>query len=228
MDSSRSGPPHLTPEPEPARLFTALLVRHAQTDAVGHYLAGRRPGVRLNAEGRSQLSGLCARLEGVVLDAIYSSPLERASETAAAIARGRGLAVYERDDLQEVDFGEWTGRTFAELSASPAWQTYNRARATAEIPAGESPRALTTRICGALEQIRQLHPGGTVAIVSHAEPIRALVLFHRGLSLDVFHATDIAPASITTLRIAPDGTVEVSVNAGAAAVLTQYDAKRSA
>ena len=215
MDSSRTRRPHLTPEPLAAPVFTALLVRHAQTDAVGRYLAGRRAGVSLNAEGRSQLAALRARLADVPLDAIYSSPLERALETAAAIARGSGLAIYERDDLQEVDFGEWTGRTFTELAASPAWQAYNRARASAEIPGGESPRALTARICGALEQIRRLHPGGTVAIVSHAEPIRALVLACRGLSLDVFHATEIEPASITTLRIPAHGAVDVSVDGGA-------------
>ena len=215
MDSSRSVPALVTAGPLGAQPFTALLVRHAHTDAVGRYLAGRRPGLSLNEEGRTQLVSLRARLADLPLDAIYSSPLERAIETAAAIARGRGLAIYERDDLQEVDFGDWTGRTFDELAPLSAWQTYNRARASAEIPGGESPRALTARICGALEQIRRMHPCGTVAIVSHAEPIRAAVLAYRGLSLDLFHTTEIEPASITTLRIAPDGAVAVSGDAGA-------------
>jgi probable phosphoglycerate mutase len=114
--------------------------------------------------GKEQLRDLCTVLYDVRIDAIYSSPLERARATAKAIAERQSLAVHVRDDLSEVDFGEWTGKTFAELEGTPEWRRYNRYRSTAQIPGGEHPATLAARATRALDDIQRVHPGHTVAV----------------------------------------------------------------
>jgi broad specificity phosphatase PhoE len=91
-------------------LTTFLLIRHAVHELGGGTIAGRRPGVGLSPEGRAQAEDLADRLEGVRIDAVYCSPLERTMETALALATARDVAVQTCEDLQEIDYGEWTGR----------------------------------------------------------------------------------------------------------------------
>src|SRR5215212_2773666 len=96
-------------------MTTFLLIRHALCDPVGRSLAGRTSGVHLNAEGGVQAEALARRLGEVAVSAIYSSPLERALETAAPIAADQGVPVIEAPGLLEIDFGDWTGKTLQEL-----------------------------------------------------------------------------------------------------------------
>jgi probable phosphoglycerate mutase len=213
MESARSSGKAGTRLPD-ARIerTSILLLRHAHTDAVGRYLAGRAPGVPLSPQGRAQAQLLRDALDGTSIDAIFSSPLERAVHTALPLAVGRGLEVLIDDDLLEADFGDWTGRTFAELERLPEWRRYNRERSTAQVPRGEAPAALTRRIVTAVERIAALHPGGRIVAVTHAETIRAAVVHYRGLSLDRFVEIEIEPASMTTVLVGR-GTAHVeSVN----------------
>jgi broad specificity phosphatase PhoE len=103
-------------------MTTFLLVRHAHVDAVGNSLAGRRDGVHLSEQGRREAAELARWLAGERIDRIYSSPLERARETAAELADGRTLRVEPTAQWTEFDFGEWTGRSFAELDGDPRWR----------------------------------------------------------------------------------------------------------
>src|SRR5215207_4417571 len=123
-----------------------LLIRHAHTDAVGRVLTGRAAHVPLSSVGRAQADRLGRALAVLPLAGVYTSPLERAVETARAIARHQAVAVLEDADLHEVDFGDWTGRTFQELDDVEAWQAFNRHRAAAVIPRGESPALVQERI----------------------------------------------------------------------------------
>lgn len=222
MESPRPAARARTPGPD-ARVAASntvlLLIRHAHTDAVGVYLAGRTHDVRLSPLGRAQAARLAHALRRTSLDAIYSSPLTRAIDTARAIAAGRNLRVRVADDLNEVDFGQWSGRAFADLESRPEWQTYNAARSWAPVPGGEDAAALTARTIAALDRIHAAHPGDTVAVVSHAEVIRAAVLHWRGLSWHRFWEVEIAPASVTTVVVG-DGKVTV-LPAGAG---VHYDA----
>jgi broad specificity phosphatase PhoE len=136
---------------------------------------------------------------------VYSSPLERAIETAEAIARPRGLAVLIREELNEIDFGSWTGLTFHALSQLPEWQQFNAARATARVPGGARATDAQVRIVRALERLRDDHPAETVAVVSHADLIRAAVLSFTGTPLDLYHIVEIHPASITEVHLNGDG-----------------------
>src|SRR5688572_9740578 len=109
-----------------------LLIRHAMVDACGRFLAGRTPGIHLNEEGVRQAAALRESLHDLPIAAIYCSPLERARETAAALAGDR-IGITTAEELNEVDFGAWTGLTFAELDRRDDWLAFNRARSTSAI-----------------------------------------------------------------------------------------------
>jgi probable phosphoglycerate mutase len=179
--------------------LVVLLIRHAHTHAVGRFLAGRDGDVPLSTKGLQQAEHLRDSLAGVTIHAVYSSPLRRAVATAEPLARDRGRSVTVRHDLQEVDFGEWTGLSFPELERQPRWRAFNERRSSVSVPGGESMDALSARIVGALDAVRRNHPDERVAVVTHAEVIRAAVLTYRGISWDRFHEIDIAPASVTTV-----------------------------
>ena len=179
-----------------------LLIRHGVTDAVGVRLTSRLPGVALNADGTEQVAQVCDRLREVPLAAVYSSPLERARATAEPIARAHALDVIELDALNEVDFGEWTGLTFDELSRLPAWARFNTARADADVPGGERAVDVQRRIIAALDDLQQRHEGAIIAAVSHGDVIRAALLHAAGTSLDLWHRFEVSPASISAIAYA--------------------------
>src|SRR5687767_15126552 len=106
-------------------MTTFLLVRHALCDPVGCLIAGRQPGVHLNDAGRLQAHRLAERLQPIALEGIYSSPLDRAVETADPIARAKGLPVQVAEGWNEIDFGEWTGRALVDLDPLPEWRRFN-------------------------------------------------------------------------------------------------------
>ena len=181
----------------------ALLIRHGHTEAIGRRLAGRLPGFSLSATGRAQATALAARLASTPLTAVYSSPLERAVETATPFAVSHGLAITCLDSLNEFDFGEWTGRTFDELNGLAAWRRFNTHRSTAPVPAGESALDVQRRVVSVLEELRSKHPHEVIALVSHLDVIRTAVLHCAGTSLDLFDRFEISPASITSLSLDP-------------------------
>jgi probable phosphoglycerate mutase len=180
---------------------TVLLIRHALTDAVGERLAGRSEGVSLNQAGRAQAERLRARLSGVDLAAVYSSPLERAIETAGPLARERGLRIEPVRDLQEIEFGEWTGARFDALAQDARWHRFNRVRSMAAVPGGERAIDAQARIVRALGDMGIRHPNGTVAFVTHADLIRLAVLYVAGAPLDFIHRIEVLPASVTAIAL---------------------------
>jgi broad specificity phosphatase PhoE len=191
---------------------TILLIRHAQTDAVGAWLAGRSTDLSLNQCGRAQAARLCDRLGRVNLSAVYSSPLPRAIETAAPLARDRGLRVEPMLELVEVEFGEWTGARFEDLAGDPRWTRFNQNRSMADVPGGERATEVQARIAHALELARERHPNQTLVFVSHADVIRYAVLHILGAPLDFVHRFEISPASITSVALHEHGATLLSVN----------------
>src|SRR4051812_12571629 len=118
-------------------MTTILLVRHCSFGAVGRYLAGRAPNEPLDEGGRAHVARIAERFAGVTLDAVFSSPLERAWQTAQALAACAADGITAADELLELDFGEWTGKRFDELEAEPRWTLFNTQRTTTRIPGGE-------------------------------------------------------------------------------------------
>lgn len=191
---------------------TVLLIRHAQTDAVGSWLAGRSHDLSLNQTGRAQAERLRTRLSSLNITAIYSSPMQRAIETAGPIARDRGLRVEPQMALVEVNFGEWSGLPFDQLAADPRWVRFNRHRSLAEVPGGERAADVLARIARALDETRARHPNETVAFVSHADVIRLAVLHVIGAPIDFIHRFEISPASVTALALSADTAAVLYVN----------------
>ncbi len=176
-----------------------LLIRHAQNDWVGDRLAGWTPGVHLNDEGRRQAAALAQRLAEVEMAALYSSPLERAVETAEAIAAPHGLEVQLRDGVGETRYGEWTGRSLEELAKTELWPVIQVYPSGARFPGGETLREVQARAVAELDAIRADHPQGNVGVVSHADVIKLAVAHYIGVHLDLFQRLVVSPASLTIL-----------------------------
>lgn len=173
------------------------------------------PGIGLSAEGLVQASGLASRLVAHPIDRIESSPVQRARETAAAIAERRaGLDVEAVAALDELDFGEWAGLPFAELAKDPRWQAWNQERASAAAPNGERMADAQARAWTHIEATAHREPGRTIAMVSHCDIIRAVVVKVLGLSLDAVHRFDVDPASLTRLQVGSWGAKLLSLNEG--------------
>ncbi len=192
---------------------TILLVRHGQTPTTGKVLPGRAPGLHLSDEGYAQAAVAGERIAAVArVDAVYSSPLERAKETAAPISKGRAMRTKVVRGLLECDFGDWTGQDLKKLSKLPEWQTVQRAPSTFRFPGGESFTEMQTRMVTTLDTLRAAHPGGTIVCVSHADTIKAAVAHAMGTHLDLFQRIVISPASITAITWNAGGPIVLAVN----------------
>ncbi len=179
-----------------------LLVRHAAHAHLGNTLSGRMQKISLSPDGAEQARRLADRLAGCGLDALQSSPVLRARETAAAVADRLGLTVTEAEPLNEVDFGDWTGQGFRRSRPGPALAstgTSTGPKVTA--PGGESMAAVQQRIMAHLRQVASAAAGKVVAMVSHCDVIRAAVAGVLGLSLDRLLQFEIGPASVSRIRV---------------------------
>jgi probable phosphoglycerate mutase len=161
------------------------------------------PGLHLSEEGRQQARALAERLGPVPVDALYASPLERCQETAAAIADARGLVVESLEDVGEVKYGDWTGRTLKELAREPLWKVVQATPSAARFPKGESLYQMQARAVQAVERLRAAHPEQTVAVCSHADVIKALACHYLGMHLDLFQRVVVSPASVTAVAFGP-------------------------
>ena len=186
----------------------ALLVRHALCDPVGQRIAGRLDGISLNTRGLQQATALATHLREEPIAAVYTSPLLRACETAAAIAGTHSLQPIAREAFTELQFGAWTGRTLAELQHDSTWQTFNSMRSLTRAPDGELMLETQSRAVSELLRLREQHTDETIAIVSHADVIRAVLCYLLGMPLDHILRLRIDPASVTEIELHRDG-VEV-------------------
>ncbi len=196
-----------------ARPTLVLLVRHGVTPTTGRVLPGRAPGLHLADEGRRQADAVAKRIAVLPrLAAIYTSPLERARETAAPIARACRLALRVERGLLEVDFGEWTGESLARLGKMAEWTAVQRHPSGFRFPGGESFTEMQARVTGALGRLVARHKGRTVVAVFHADPIKAAVAHALGTHLDLFQRIAIAPASVTAIAYRDQGPTVLTVN----------------
>lgn len=191
-----------------------LLIRHGENDYVKkHRLAGRLPGVHLNPNGQKQALALAEKLGSAPVKAVYSSPLERALETAAPLSQALGLEIQRRDGLIEVDFGEWQDQRLRALSRTKLWKVVQGAPSRMRFPGGEAIADAQHRICQELEAIARQHdPKDVVVCVSHSDPIKLAVAYFIGLPLDMFQRLSVAPASITALHLGEAGSQLLSLN----------------
>jgi probable phosphoglycerate mutase len=178
------------------------LARHGETD---WNAAGRIQGqldIPLNARGQRQAAALAAALAGQSFDAVYSSDLGRAQQTARVLAAAHGLAVHTLADWRERHHGRMQGNTYDELKLS--WpHGYQRLRARDpefDVAGGESLQGLALRVAGALERLRARHAHGTVALVTHGGTLDAVYRLVSGQPLHEPRRVPIRNCSIHWLR----------------------------
>jgi len=192
-----------------------LLIRHGENEYVKtSRLAGRLPGVHLNERGQKQAEALGNALKDVPIKALYSSPLERAMETAAPIASACKLTIVQEADLMDTDIGKWQGKSWKVLRLTKAWKIVQNSPSRFRFPEGESFPETQMRIVNVLERIIQKHnkPQDTVAVVFHADPIKLAVSHFLGLPLDHFQRLACDTGSLTVIHAGESNTHLVKLN----------------
>ena len=159
-----------------------------------------RRGPTIGNDDRERGEGLARGLASGRLDAVQTSPVRRARETAAAIGEAAGLVPRIAAPLEEVDFGAWTGQAFKDLEGDPHWHRWNAERAAACPPGGEAMAAVQARVLDHLRAAARTAAGRVIAMVSHADVIRAGVAGILGMSLSRIPALTIEPASVTRIE----------------------------
>ncbi len=179
-----------------------LLIRHGSNDFVGKRLAGRLPGVHLNEKGRQQAEALAQALCNAPIKAIYSSPLERAAETAEPLAQALHLPVNLRPGLMEIDFGDWVGKTLGQMHRMKLWKTVQQAPSQARFPHGESFGEAQQRIVAELDAIVAGHEkDDLLACFSHSNSIKLALAHYLGLPLDNFQRLSIDTTSVSVVYL---------------------------
>lgn len=191
-----------------------LLIRHGENDYTKkHKLAGHLPDVHLNERGQKQAQDLAEALKDVPFKAIYSSPLERAMETATPIAVAHRLEVIQEAGLIETNVGKWQGRSLAALRLNKHWKVIQHAPSRAQFPEGETFYQCQSRVVAALDKIISASKAqDIVACVFHADPIKLAVAHYLGLPLDNFQRLGCDTASISALYVGEMGASVMKLN----------------
>ena len=189
-----------------------IFIRHAATDCVATRLAGRDPNVHLSAAGRVQGRRLAHSLKQQRIAKIYSSPQPRARETAEFLGELLGDSVKVAPQLDEIDYGEWTGRSFNDLRSIAQWRDFNSLRSCTRVTGGELMIEVQARVLELMESLCHSHPAMTVALVSHADVIRGALAHCLGMPLDFVLRLEISPASISVVAMEQDGPRVLCIN----------------
>ena len=209
---------------------TFLIIRHGENDLMKQgRLACRLPDVHLNETGRAQAQATARAIAQACTQAaaqaqaykqadaplwkLYSSPMERAVETAEPIAQALGLEIVIRLGLIETNCGDWAGKTVKSLQRRKIWRTIQSNPSQFRFPGGETFVECQQRIVGEIEFLRAQHGSKDLVIcVSHADPIKLLVAHYLGLPFDNFQRLSVDPASITALHLGESGSRLLALN----------------
>jgi probable phosphoglycerate mutase len=191
-----------------------LLIRHGENDYVKKgRLPGRKPGVHLNENGRSQALALAEKLKDAPVKAVYSSPLDRAMETAQPIATLLNQEVIPREGLLETEVGEWQDKSLKGLRRLKAWRNVQFAPSRFRFPGGEGFIDTQERIRHEIDALCIKHdPKDLIVCVSHADPIKLAIAYYLGLPLDLFQRLHVSPASISALMVSDHGSSLLNLN----------------
>lgn len=188
------------------------LARHGRTAWTGKRLIGSTPGVSLDTYGITQAENLAGMLEQFPIQAIYSSPYQRAIETASPFAQRVPLPVSVLESLHEIDFGDLDGMG-EELQNQPVWQQFLSHPATVQFPNGESVTKAQERIATALTQLAGHHSEDEhILCVSHCEIIRLALAYALCIPPDEFMRLTINTASVSCVRWSKEKQVVQFIN----------------
>ena len=209
--SPKPTPPAAAWVPSTERPTRFVLVRHGATEHSAAMRFSGRNDLSLDAAGQAQAAALAIRLKDVRhAQAVVTSPLPRAQQTADAIAAAAGLAVETNDDLIETDFGAWEGLTFAEVMERypDELSAWHRSPDVAP-PGGEAFTAVGRRVRRARDAIIRAHGGETVIVVSHVTPIKSLIQMALDAPPIALFRLQLDTASISQVDYYADGNTSV-------------------
>ena len=163
-------------------------------------LFGRVIDSPLDEHGQRQAETLAERLmTRLQLEFMAVSPRLRTRQTAAKLAARADCASETSSAFDEVDFGRWSALSFSELQSDPTWREWNANRAAAQTPAGDTIAAVQERAMHEMQALRRRFPRGPIAIVSHSEVIRSIVLHCLEMPASHYDRLRIDPASASFL-----------------------------
>lgn len=185
-----------------------FLIRHGETAYIGKRLTGCTPGVHLVQRGEEQARQIAESLKTSNFKAIYSSPLERAMETAQPLAIQQNKKIIQFNGLLEVDFGLWTGKSFRWLHRQPQWKDLHD-NPRFQFPGGDSLPAVRRRVAKTLDEISRKHgKKDLVALFTHCDIVRYSVEHALGMPPGGFHKLAVDTASLTIVRF-QDGKISL-------------------
>jgi alpha-ribazole phosphatase len=167
-------------------MTTLILIRHGETNWNIEDRYTGQSDIPLNARGLQQAETLASNECVEKIDLIYSSDLQRASETAKRLQAGRAVPLYLDARLREIHQGEWEGLHFDEIHARyrQAWEQRKNAPLQVAPPGGETVGEVRQRVLAAIRDIIKSHPKETVAIVSHGLALAIIQVEVRGLPIE--------------------------------------------
>lgn len=178
------------------------LVRHGENDVMARHLAGRLPGTFLNEKGRTQADALAKRLAAEPIKAIFSSPLERALQTAAPLAAVLNLPVLPLEGLIEIDYGSWQGRTYKDLARTNLWKQVHGSASTIRFPGGESFSEVQARAQEAMSTVAAAVGEKEIAVCfTHGDIIRLVTAHYLNMALDDFQRLHVDTGSCTVIQL---------------------------
>ncbi|MGH9106889.1 MAG: histidine phosphatase family protein [Acidimicrobiales bacterium] len=203
--------------PKPPEPTVVLFVRHGLTPTTGKEMPEAGAGPSLSEEGRRQAEDAGRHIADwrpslPPLGALYTSPLTRARETAAIVGKALDLAPVENRGLADVDAGEWAGTPLKELAKLPEWPTVVHYPSGFRFPGGEHLSQMHGRVVGTVRDLVESHAGQAVVVVSHADPIKAVLADALGAHLDLFQRVVVSPASVSAVSYARAGPSVLLVN----------------
>jgi broad specificity phosphatase PhoE len=208
MPKADPAPLPSAPPPGQPPATDLFLIRHGEVEDGYHRVFGGRIDMELSPRGRDQARALGAHLRTRPLDAIYSSPMQRARQTAECVADHRPQPVVTLDELREVDFGAWTGLTFQQVferyQARAFEWLHHLERGT--MAGAESGADLRARIGPPLRRILSQHDGRPVAVVAHGGVVRVILSLLLELPLSKMSCFEVDYASVTWVEIRPHKT----------------------
>jgi len=190
------------------------VVRHAETEWNRERRYQGATDTPLSETGRAQAEAAARVLAAEALDAVWSSPLRRARETAEAIARPRGLAVHPHPGFSEMGFGVWEGLTGDQVRERypEAYRCWRETPTAAAWPGAEPLAAVRDRTLAGLEDLRERHDGQRVCLVTHGIIARVLILEALGLPVDRLWSVHVSFSGVSELEFRDDWTAVHRMN----------------
>ena len=183
-------------------MVKVILVRHGETDwNLSRRIQGGNSDTQLNQRGRQQVENLALRLKPEKINAIYSSPLQRAQDTALAIAHYHQLPVEIEPLLKEIEVGALEGMSIADVGKhlSELLVMHKQSDELPRLPGGESVTEVQQRVWGTIQRLVDKHREGVLVVVSHYFSVLTAICSVLNLPLSQITRLRLNPGSISII-----------------------------